>query len=161
LTKIGLISDTHSYLHPAVFEHFSDVDEIWHAGDFGQHVATALQNFKPLRAVYGNIDDATIRHEFPEDLIFTCEKVKVLIRHIGGYPPKYNTATKALLQLHAPQLFITGHSHILKIQYDSALQCLHINPGAAGQQGWHKVKTLVKFTINEADIKDAVVIELP
>jgi uncharacterized protein len=161
LTKIGLISDTHSYLHPAVFEHFSDVDEIWHAGDFGQNVAVALQKFKPLRGVYGNIDDAAVRQEYPEDLIFTCEKVKVLMRHIGGYPPKYNTATKTLLQLQAPQLFITGHSHILKIQYDSALQCLHINPGAAGQQGWHKVKTLVKFTIHEADIKDAVVIELP
>jgi uncharacterized protein len=160
LTKIGLISDTHSYLHPLVFEHFAEVDEIWHAGDFGLNVAQQLKAFKSLKGVYGNIDDATIRQEFPEQLLFACENVKVLMRHIGGYPPKYNLATKKELQLHRPQLFIAGHSHILKIMYDDALQCLHINPGAAGQQGWHKVKMLVRFCINGSNITNCEVIEL-
>jgi uncharacterized protein len=161
LTKIGLISDTHSYLHPLVFEHFADVDEIWHAGDFGVGVAEELAAFKPLKGVYGNIDATGIRNQFPEQLLFTCEKVRVMMRHIGGYPPRYNTATKKEILLQQPQLFIAGHSHILKIMFDDMLQCLYINPGAAGQQGWHKVKTLVKFLIDGADIKDCNVIELP
>lgn len=113
-----------------------------------------------IRGVYGNIDGAAIRALFPEQLVFTCEKVKVMLRHIGGYPPKYNPATRKELLLHRPQLFISGHSHILKIMYDEQLQCLHMNPGAAGKQGWHKVRTLIRFVIDGADMKDCEVIEL-
>jgi uncharacterized protein len=160
MVTIGLLSDTHGYLHPDVFTHFAAVDEIWHAGDFGPDVIAPLQKFKPLRGVYGNIDDGSIRKDFTENLFFTCEGVQVFMRHIGGYPPKYNLATKQLLQQHQPQLFIGGHSHILKIMYDAALQCLHINPGAAGKQGWHKVKTLVRFAIDGSDINNCEVIEL-
>jgi len=147
-------------LDKTVFEHFAKCDEIWHAGDFGDSVAAELQRFKPLKGVYGNIDGASIRKDFPEQLVFNCEKVKVLIRHIGGYPPKYNTETKIELQAHRPQLFISGHSHILKIMYDEALQCLHINPGAAGNQGWHKESTLIRFNIDGEKIKNCEVIEL-
>lgn len=160
MKKIGLISDTHGYLDDAVFVHFKNCDEIWHAGDFGTNVIEPLQNFKSLKGVYGNIDSATIRPAFPEQLIFTCEKVKVMMRHIGGYPPKYNTETKKEILLHHPQLFISGHSHILKVMYDDKLQCLHINPGAAGKQGWHKVRTLIRFVIDGKNIKDCEVIEL-
>lgn len=160
MKKIGIISDTHGYLHPAVLSHFADCDEIWHAGDFGEGVADQLQAFKPLRGVYGNIDSAAIRKEFPEQLVFYCEKVKVLIRHIGGYPPRYNPETKKELQQHRPQLFIDGHSHILKIIYDKNINCLHINPGAAGKQGWHQVKTIVTLEIDGAEMKNCKVIEL-
>lgn len=161
MTRIGLISDTHGFLDPAVFEHFKDRDEIWHAGDFGNaDVVRKLEAFKPLRGVYGNIDGNEIYHTFPEQLLFNCEKVKVMIRHIGGYPPKYNPETKNEILVNKPQLFISGHSHILKIMYDDKLNCLHINPGAAGKQGWHKVRTLVRFAIDGKDIKDCEVIEL-
>ena len=160
MKTIGLLSDTHGFLDKTIFEHFATCDEIWHAGDFGEAVAAVLQQFKPIKGVYGNIDGASIRKDFPEQLVFTCEKVKVLMRHIGGYPPKYNMETKKELQLHRPQLFICGHSHILKIMYDEALQCLHINPGAAGNQGWHKVRTLTRLTIDEENIKNCEVIEL-
>lgn len=160
MKKIGLISDTHGYLDDAVFEHFENCNEIWHAGDFGSNVIEPLQNFKPLKGVYGNIDSATIRPAFPEQLVFTCEEVKVMMRHIGGYPPKYNTETKKEILFHRPQLFISGHSHILKVMYDDKLQCLHMNPGAAGKQGWHKVRTLIRFTIDGKNIKDCEVIEL-
>ncbi len=161
MKRIGLISDTHSYLDEKVFEHFSSCDEIWHAGDFGSmELADRLAAFKPLKGVYGNIDDAGLRLKFPEQLVFTCEQVKVMIRHIGGSPPKYNPETKKQLQLHRPLLFISGHSHILKIMYDQQMNCLHMNPGAAGKQGWHKVRTLIRFTIDGADMKDCEVIEL-
>lgn len=160
MKKIGLISDTHGYLDDAVFEHFKSCDEVWHAGDFGSNVIEPLRNFKPLKGVYGNIDSATIRPEFPEQLSFTCEEVKVMMRHIGGYPPKYNTDTKKEILVHRPQLFISGHSHILKVMYDDKMQCLHMNPGAAGKQGWHKVRTLIRFTIDGENIKDCEVIEL-
>jgi uncharacterized protein len=161
LTKIGLISDTHSFLDEAVLEHFANCDEIWHGGDFGNvDVIKKLKDKKILRGVFGNIDGAEIRSEFPELLVFMCEDVKVMIKHIGGYPPKYNTETKKEILLHKPQLFISGHSHILKIMYDDKLNCLHINPGAAGKQGWQKVRTIIRFTIDGAVIKDCEVIEL-
>ncbi len=160
MTKIGLISDTHGFLDEKVLEHFSACDEVWHAGDFGPDVIQPLQNFKPLKGIYGNIDDAAIHKEFPEQLVFMCESVKVMMRHIGGYPPKYNPATKKEILLHCPQLFISGHSHILKVMYDEALSCLHMNPGAAGKHGWHKVRTLIRFTIDGSDMKDCEVIEL-
>jgi putative phosphoesterase len=161
LTRIGLISDTHNFLDPAVFEHFTNCDEIWHAGDFGcAAIAEQLQSFKPLKGVYGNIDGYDITSAYPEQLIFMCEEVKVMMRHIGGYPPRYNPATKKEILIHKPQLFISGHSHILKIMYDDKLNCLHINPGAAGKQGWQKIRTLVRFAIDRNDIKDCEVIEL-
>jgi len=161
MKKIGLISDTHSYLDEKVFEHFKDVDEIWHGGDFGNAaIADALKAVKPLRGVYGNIDGYDISSEFPEELIFMCEGVKVFIKHIGGYPGRYAPGVKNTIIKEKPQLFISGHSHILKIMYDDKLQCLHINPGAAGLQGWHKVKTLVRFVIDGREIKNCEVIEL-
>ena len=161
MKRIGLISDTHSYLDEKVFDHFSSCDEIWHAGDFGaMAVADQLSAFKPLKGVYGNIDDASIRMRFPEQLVFTCEEVKVMMRHIGGAHPKYNPETRKELLFHKPHLFISGHSHILKIIYDEKINCLHMNPGAAGKQGWHKVRTLIRFTIDGANMKDCEVIEL-
>jgi hypothetical protein len=160
MTRIGLISDTHGFLDDAVFEHFKTCDEVWHAGDFGADVIEPLKKFKALKGVYGNIDSAAIRPGFPEQLVFMCEEVKVMMRHIGGYPPKYNPETKKEILLHQPQLFISGHSHILKIMYDDKLQCLHMNPGAAGKQGWHKVRTLIRFVIDGAAMKDCEVIEL-
>lgn len=162
MTRIGLISDTHSFLDEAVFSHFAHCDEIWHGGDWGSlQLAEALSRAgKPLRGVYGNIDGNDIRSLYPEQLVFTCEQVKVMIRHIGGYPPKYNPDTRRELQLHKPQLFISGHSHILKVMYDDKLQCLHMNPGAAGKQGWHKVRTLIRFVIDGKEMKDCEVVEL-
>jgi len=159
--QIGLISDTHGYLDENVLKHFEHCDEIWHAGDFGSiEIANRLKAFKPLKGVFGNIDGQDIRSEFREQLIFDCEEVKIMIRHIGGYPSKYNPETKKELLIHKPQLFICGHSHILKIMYDEKLNCLHINPGAAGKQGWQKVRTIVRFEINVKDIKNCEVIEL-
>lgn len=161
MTRIGLISDTHNFLDEAVFTHFADCDEIWHGGDFGSaSIADALKAFKPLRGVYGNIDGNDIRAVYPEELVFTCEGVKIMMRHIGGYPPKYNPETKKSLALQQPQLFIAGHSHILKVMYDEKINCLHMNPGAAGKQGWHKVRTLIRFTIDGREMKDCEVVEL-
>lgn len=161
MKKIGLISDTHNFLDEKVFHHFKDCDEIWHAGDFGNvQVAEQLKAFKPLRGVYGNIDGNDIRSEFSEENIFMCEDVKVYMKHIGGYPGRYERGVKEKILQEKAQLFISGHSHILKIMYDEKLQCLHINPGAAGLQGWHKVKTLVRFVVDGKNIKDCEVIEL-
>jgi uncharacterized protein len=166
MTRIGLISDTHGYLDEIVFEHFNNCDEIWHAGDFGDGVAEEISRLSDgdrknsVKGVYGNIDGTDIRTKFPEQLVFMCEDVKVMMRHIGGYPPRYNPETKKELLIHQPQLFISGHSHILKIMYDEKLQCLHINPGAAGKHGWHKVRTVVRFAIDGKNIKDCEVIEL-
>jgi putative phosphoesterase len=160
MTRIGLISDTHGFLDETVFRHFANCDEVWHAGDFGPEVIEKLESFKPLKGVYGNIDDASIRHQFPEQLVFTCEGVKVMMRHIGGSPPKYNPETRKELALHQPQLFISGHSHILKVIYDEKISCLHMNPGAAGRQGWHKIRTLIRFVIDGSDMRDCEVIEL-
>lgn len=160
MTRIGLISDTHGFLDEAVFKHFEQCNEIWHAGDFGPDLTEKLEAFKPLKGVYGNIDDASIRHQFPEQLVFTCEGVKVMMRHIGGSPPKYNPETRKELALHQPQLFISGHSHILKVIFDEKISCLHMNPGAAGKQGWHKVRTLIRFVIDGTDMRECEVIEL-
>lgn len=189
MTRIGLISDTHNFLDPSVFEHFKNCDEIWHGGDFGTiEIANKLvdernwegfrcltvpgmadgklksyqmqDSHRKLRGVYGNIDGYDVKSVYPEQLVFMCEGVKVLMRHIGGYPPRYNPETKKEILIHKPQLFISGHSHILKIMYDDKLKCLHINPGAAGKQGWQKVSTLVRFAIDGKDIKDCEVIEM-
>jgi len=175
LTRIGLIADTHHFLDETIFVHFKDCDEVWHVGDFGTSelvhgltsrltmlAADAGQTGRQtiLRGVYGNIDGQDIRKDFPEQLVFMCEGVKVVMRHIGGYPPKYNPETKKELLIHQPQLFISGHSHILKIMYDDKLNCLHMNPGAAGKQGWHKVRTIIRFIIDGTEMKDAEVIEL-
>lgn len=161
MKRIGLISDTHSYLDDAVFKHFEQCDEIWHAGDFGTaEVAEQLAKFKPLKGVFGNVDGNDVRSEFSEVLKFSCEEVKVLITHIGGYPGRYSPLARAEIISFQPQLFIAGHSHILKIIFDPKFACLHINPGAAGKNGWHKVRTLIRFTIDGAGIKDCEVIEL-
>ena len=161
MTRIGLISDTHGWLDEAVFKQFENCDEIWHAGDFGNTgLADQLRNLKPLKGVFGNIDGQDIRAIFPKQLVFMCEEVKVMIRHIGGSPPKYNPATRKELLLHRPQLFITGHSHILKILFDEKLECMHMNPGAAGRQGWHKIRTIFRFSIDGKEMKNGEVIEL-
>ena len=161
MTRIGLISDTHSYLDETVFDHFRNCDEIWHAGDFGSMaLAKRLKEKKRLRGVYGNIDGAELRLEFPEQLVFMCEEVKVMMTHIGGYPPRYNPETKKEIITSHSKLFISGHSHILKIMYDEKLCCLHMNPGAAGKQGWQKMRTIIRFSIDGMEIKDCDVIEL-
>jgi len=161
MTRIGLLSDTHSYLDEKIFHHFANVDEIWHAGDVGNiEVYEKLAAFKPLKGVYGNIDDTLVMQYFPRVLEFICEEVRVLITHIGGYPPKYNPHSLPLIQSYRPQLFITGHSHILKIMYDNANQVLHMNPGAAGTHGWHQQRTIVRFNIHRNNIQDCEVIEL-
>ena len=161
MTRIGLISDTHNYLDDAVFKHFDKCDEIWHGGDFGTaEISDKLKAFKPLRGVYGNIDGYDIRSEFPEKLRWTCEEVEIFMMHIGGYPGRYSPAAKAELLSQTPQLFISGHSHILKVIYDDKLKCLHMNPGAAGRQGWHKVRTIIRFVIDGKEMKQCEVIEL-
>jgi putative phosphoesterase len=161
MTRIGLISDTHNYLDDAVFKHFDQCDEVWHVGDFGTaEVSDKLKAFKPLRGVYGNIDGADIRSEFPEKLRFTCEEVDVMMIHIGGYPGHYVPAVRGELTANPPKLFLTGHSHILKVMFDPKLQCLHMNPGAAGKHGWHKVRTLIRFVIDGKDMKQCEVVEL-
>ncbi|SEK73041.1 metallophosphoesterase family protein [Parapedobacter koreensis] len=161
MTKIGLLSDTHGYLDDAIFRHFESCDEIWHAGDFGNiAIADTLAAFKPLKGVYGNIDGQDIRTVYPENLRFTCEAVDVWMTHIGGYPGHYTPLVRDTIYRHPPKLFICGHSHILKVLYDQKLQCLHLNPGAAGKQGWHKVRTLLRFSINDNRIEQLEVIEL-
>lgn len=161
MQRIGLISDTHGFLDEQVFHFFENCDEIWHAGDFGnRELAEKLAAFKPLKGVYGNIDDQAIRSVYPEYISFQCEDVSVLMTHIGGYPPKYNTASRLLLKKFRPKLFICGHSHILKIIYDEKIQCLHMNPGAAGRTGWQDIRTVLRFTIAGPEIKDCEVIKL-
>jgi hypothetical protein len=160
---IGLLSDTHSHLDPRVMTHFAECDEIWHAGDIGHEaVLDALKAYKPLRAVYGNIDGARIRAELPLDARFECEGLPVFMTHIGGYPGRYEPRVGKLLKADPPRggLFISGHSHILKIMPDPNLGFLHINPGACGLEGWHKVKTLVRFRIENGQLTDLQVIEL-
>ena len=163
MTRIGLISDTHNYLDEAVFEHFKNCREIWHAGDFGNMELAerlAQQSGLPVRGVYGNIDGKDIRSVYPEKLHFSCEGVKVFMQHIGGYPGRYAPGVKQEIIEQQSKLFISGHSHILKIMYDDKLGCLHMNPGAAGKQGWHKVRTIIRFVIDGEDMKDCEVIEL-
>ena len=161
MKNIGLISDTHGYFDENIWNYFADCDEVWHAGDFGNAaIANALKEKKTIRGVFGNIDGIDIRTEYPEQLVFLCEEVKVMIRHIGGAPPRYNPDTMKQLLHHRPQLFISGHSHILKVMYDEKLDCLHMNPGAAGKQGWHKTRTIIRFRIDGKNMKDCEVIEL-
>ena len=161
--RIGLLSDTHSFLDERVFEHFAECDEVWHAGDFGNlEVLKTLQEFKPLRGVYGNIDGAAIRAEMPLDLRFECDGLSVFMTHIGGYPGRYDPRVGKILKEEPPVkgLFISGHSHILKVMPDKNLDFLHINPGACGNEGWHKVKTLIRFSIEKGRLFELQVIEL-
>jgi uncharacterized protein len=161
MKHIGLISDTHNFLDEAVFRHFEACDEIWHAGDFGTiEIAEKLRDFKPLKGVYGNIDGYDVRSVYPQKLVWECEGVRVYMTHIGGYPMKYAPGIKQDLMANKAGLFICGHSHILKVMYDEAISCLHMNPGAAGNQGWHQVRTLLRFAIDGNDIKDCEVVEL-
>ena len=148
MKKIGLLSDTHSYLHPKVFKYFKKCDEVWHAGDIGNaSIIDELANFKPTRAVYGNIDGQEIRKMCPKNQRFMCEEIDVWITHIGGYPKRYSTDVRELIKKNPPKLFISGHSHILKVMYDKNLDLLHMNPGAAGKYGIHKVITILRFNI--------------
>ena len=161
MTRIGLLSDTHHFLDDQIFRHFSSCDEIWHAGDFGTiALANRLAAFKPLKGVYGNIDGPDIRGQYPESLRWQTEEVGVFMTHIGGYPPRYNPTVRKELEARPAQLFICGHSHILKVMYDERLHCLHMNPGAAGRQGWHTIRTIIRFAIDGKEIKDCEVIEL-
>jgi len=161
MTHIGLLSDTHGYLDLKIFNYFKDCDEVWHAGDFGGGVIAELEKFKPLRGVYGNIDGREARERFPEILRFKCEDVDVLIKHIGGYPGHYDASIKDTIEYNPPRLFITGHSHILRVIRDKKHHnLLHINPGAAGKHGFQKVRTVVRFAIDKSIIKDMEVIEL-
>ena len=161
MKRIGLLSDTHAYWDDRYRQYFGECDEIWHAGDIGSlEVAMRLQEICPLRAVYGNCDGGDLRRLFSERLRWTCEGASVLMTHIGGYPNHYEPAIRPLLYNNPPSLFISGHSHILKVQYDERLHLLHINPGAAGLQGWHKVRTLVRFTVDKGEFKDLEVIEI-
>ena len=161
MKRIGLLSDTHSYWDERYALHFADCDEIWHAGDIGsEDVADRLAALKPLRAVYGNIDGQALRQQYPAVLEFQVEKVSVLMTHIGGYPGRYAPAIRPLLYKTRPTLFVAGHSHILKVMYDKTLNCMHINPGAAGISGFHQVRTLVRFTIDGSELRDMEVVEL-
>ena len=160
MTKILLLSDTHSYLDDAILKHVAKADEVWHAGDIGNlEVTDAIKKLKPLRAVYGNIDNAEARSEFPLDLRFMCEGVAVWITHIGGYPGRYNQRIRDAIREHPPRLFICGHSHILKVMNDKKLKLLHMNPGAIGKHGFHKARTMLRFEIDGKEIKNLEVIE--
>jgi putative phosphoesterase len=161
LKLIGLLSDTHGYLDDRILYHFENCDEIWHAGDIGSmEVLEQLENYKPVRAVYGNIDEIRIRSAVPEIQRFLCEETDVLMKHIGGYPGRYDRSIWNEINKNSPKLFISGHSHILKVIPDKKLNLLHINPGAAGKSGLHKVRTLVRFVIDGSNIRDLEVVEL-
>lgn len=161
MKQIGLLSDTHSYWDERFNQYFADCDEIWHAGDIGSlEVIERLNKICPVRAVYGNIDGQNIRTVFPEVNRFTIENTTVLVKHIGGYPGKYDKSVKHLLLEDPPQLFISGHSHILKVLFDKKLNLLHINPGAAGKYGFHTIRTIVRFKIDNGNFTDLEVIEL-
>ncbi len=161
MKRIGLLSDTHSWWDDKYLLHFHDCDEIWHAGDIGSEIIIEqLEAFRPVRAVYGNIDGGILRKRFKEVEIFQIEDCNVMMKHIGGYPGRYDPSIRNRIYEEQPNLFISGHSHILKVIYDKKINSLHINPGAAGKQGWHQVRTLVKFSIDKKQIKDLEVIEL-
>lgn len=160
--RIGLLSDTHGWWDDKYTEYFGQCDEIWHAGDIGSlDVAMRLQELCPLRAVCGNCDGGDLRRMFPELLRWNCEGADVLMTHIGGYPGRYDPRIRQQLYARPPRLFISGHSHILKVQFDERLQLLHINPGAAGLQGWHQIRTLVRFVADKGQFSDLEVIEIP
>ncbi|MFM1876993.1 MAG: hypothetical protein RL266_2730 [Bacteroidota bacterium] len=161
MKRIGLLSDTHGYLDQGIKKYFANCDEIWHAGDIGNvTVSDVLAAWKPYRAVYGNIDGGKLRSMHSEDLLFEIEDVKVLITHIGGYPGKYVPRVRELILKEKPKLFICGHSHILKVMYDKKLEVLHMNPGAAGISGFHHMKTMLRFVLDNGNIRDLEVIEL-
>ncbi len=161
MLKIGLLSDTHGFLDPSIYKYFNECDEIWHAGDLGTiEVFDELSKFKPVRAVFGNIDGHIIRSAMPENLYFEIEGLKVFITHIGGYPGRYNQVVKEFLKSNDTGLFICGHSHILKVMFDQTFKLLHINPGAAGNHGFHQVKTLIRFEINNGKPQNLEVIEM-
>lgn len=162
MTRIGILSDTHGYLDERIFHYFEECHEIWHAGDIGNiEVGTALENFKPLRAVFGNIDGHLLRQQYPENYLFRCEHVSVFITHIAGNPPKYNTNVLTQVKENQPAILVCGHSHLLKVlrvpQYNNML---HINPGAAGKSGFHKVRTLIRLSIDQQRVFDLEVVEL-
>lgn len=160
--KIGLLSDTHSHLDPTIAEHFKNCDEIWHAGDLGEAgLLTSLQQIKPTKAVFGNIETMEMQRNLPEDLWFTCEGLTVWMTHIGGAPPNYNPRIKKILKERIPDIFICGHSHILRVMRDPNFNnMLYINPGAAGNHGFHHMKTILRFDIEQAQVKNMEVIEL-
>ncbi|MCZ8143735.1 metallophosphoesterase family protein [Flavobacterium sp.] len=161
MRKILVLSDTHSHIDARIMHHVAWADEVWHAGDIGDLAVTdAIKKVRPLRAVYGNIDDHQARAEFPLHNRFFCEEVSVWITHIGGYPGKYHPAIREELKAQPPQVFICGHSHILKVQFDKTLNLLHLNPGAAGIHGFHHVRTLLRMVIDGANIKDLEIVEL-
>jgi len=161
MKKIGLISDTHGTVSSKTLKFLESVDEIWHAGDIGTvELADELAKFKPLKAVYGNIDDHILRRMFPETLRFFAEEVDVLMTHIGGYPGRYESKVRQAISAKAPQLLICGHSHILKVIYDNKYRCLHINPGAAGNKGFHRTCTAIRFVIDGKEIRDLEVHEI-
>jgi putative phosphoesterase len=161
MKRIGLLSDTHSFLDPKIYEHFKDVDEIWHAGDVGNlEVLDDLRKFKPVRGVYGNIDDHLLRRELPEFDRFMCEDVEVLMTHIGGKPGKYSKPAFDELEKKSPKLFICGHSHILLVKMDPKYNMLWMNPGACGYKGFHSVKTILRFEIDGDKIQRLEAIEL-
>ena len=161
MTRIGLLSDTHGMLDDRILEHFANCDEVWHAGDWGStEVLDKLRAFKPVRGVWGNIDGYEFRSTFPQHNRFMCEGVSVWLTHIGGYPGNYDTLVRPLIFKNPPKLFVCGHSHILKVQNDKLLGLLHINPGAAGKYGFHKVQTIIRFEIDGEKIQNLEVIEL-
>lgn len=161
MKRIGLLSDTHGVWDDRYTEHFADCDEVWHVGDIGSvEVANKFEAFCTFRAVCGNIDGGVLRQRYSEILRFRIEECNVLMKHIGGYPGRYDASIRSAVYSERPSLFVSGHSHILKVQYDGIVGCLHINPGAAGKQGWHQVRTLVKLTIDGKEFKDLEVIEL-
>lgn len=160
MTKILLLSDTHGHTDERILHYAKNADEVWHAGDFGNSVAATLSEYAPLRGVWGNIDDALTRKEFPEFLSFRCEEKKILMTHIGGYPGKYSKAALEKIQEIQPDIFISGHSHILKVMYDKKYALLHLNPGACGHYGWHKMRTMLRFEICGSEIQNLEIIEL-
>lgn len=161
MTRIGLLSDTHGYWDERYLKYFEPCDQIWHAGDIGSmEIVERLEAFRPLKAVYGNIDGQDMRRLFSEIARFTVDGADVLMKHIGGYPGKYDASIRSTLFANPPRLFISGHSHILKVKYDKSLNLLHINPGAAGIYGFHTVRTLVRFCIDNGSFSDLEVIEL-
>ena len=161
MKKILLLSDTHSYIDDQILKFVKQADEVWHAGDIGKlEVTDAIKKLKPLRAVYGNIDDKDARAEFPLDAKFNVEQVQVWMTHIGGYPNKYNQRIREEINEKPPKIFIAGHSHILKVVYDKKLNVLHLNPGAAGNHGFHKIRTMLRFELNKGKIENMEVIEL-
>ncbi|MDX1769257.1 MAG: metallophosphoesterase family protein [Arenibacter troitsensis] len=161
MKKILLLSDTHGHMDDKILRYAKEADEIWHAGDIGNlEVMDTLQKIKPVKGVYGNIDENKIQLEYPLDNRFNCEEVDVWITHIGGYPNKYNVRIREEIKINPPKLFISGHSHILKVMWDKKLNLLHMNPGACGIHGFHQIRTMLRFVIDKENIKDLEIIEL-